>query len=189
MYFVLHIVEYALFAPRQYIVYLLALIMPLSFGLSTGYIFPIVLLLYFLKKKELHIRTLVFVLALMALEYIHYPFYDYEAKTDLSTMLNYFSAWFIVAYYIFHTDKEVDTDKSLFWFCLARVILCLFVSWHSIMIFDTTGYEMDEVRLGTVGMKGDLEDGKIFLRANPNTLGYYSETAISLLLIQIIRKK
>lgn len=52
MFFVLPIVGYALFAPRQYIVYLLALIMPLSFGLSTGYIFPIVLLFYFLKKKN-----------------------------------------------------------------------------------------------------------------------------------------
>lgn len=189
MFFVLPIVGYALFAPRQYIVYLLALIMPLSFGLSTGYIFPIVLLFYFLKKKELPVRTLVFVLALMALEYIHYPFYDFEAKADLSTVLNYFSAWFIVAYFIFHADKKVDIDKFLFWFSLATVILCLFVSWHSIMIFDTTGYEMDEVRVGTVGMKGDLEDGKIFLRANPNTLGFYSVTAISLLLIQIIRKK
>lgn len=188
MFFIMPLIGYALVAPREYIVYLLAIIMPLSFGLSTGYIFPFVLLIYFIKKRELPVRTIIFIVLLITLEFVHYPFYDFEADMDMSVFLNYFSAWFIVAYFIFNVDNKVDVDKFLFWFCLAIVVLCLFVSWHSLMIFDTTGYEMGEARVGTVGMKGALDDGKIYLRANPNTLGYYSVTAISILLLQIFRK-
>ena len=189
MFFILPIIGCALITPREFIVYLLALIMPLSFGLSTGYIFPIVLLIYFIKKHELPIKTVGFVLLIMLLEFVHYPFYDFEAEMDMSVLLNYFSAWFIAAYFIFNSDSKVDVDKFLFWFCIATAVLCIFVSWHSLMIFDTTGYEMGEARVGTIGMKGDLEEGKIYLRANPNTLGYYSVTAISILMLQIYRKR
>lgn len=189
MLFVLPLIGYSLISNYRSTIYLIALLMPLSFGLSTGYIFPIILMIYFVKKKKVPYKTIAFVFVLMFLEYIHYPFYLSNISFDPSIHLNYFSAWFIVAYLLYNLDKDVDVNRFLYFFCIGTIIFSVFVTWHSLKIFDTTGYQLGEARIGVVGMEDELESGKIYLRANPNTLAYFSVTAISVILVQLFRKQ
>lgn len=186
--FILPIIVYSIIVSSQYIAYLMALLLPLSFGLSTGYIFPIVLIIYFYKIKKFPTNAVLFTVLIIVIELIHYPFYTFTINTEMSTYLNYFSAWFIVAYFVSNIDERVDAKRFLLFFCLAVVILSFFITWHSVIAFDTIGYELEGTRIGDTGIIGAEEDGKIYLRANANTLGYFSITAISILLLLLYRK-
>lgn len=173
--------------PYEYIAYSIALILPLSFGLSTGYIYLLAILLLVIKGKKYDYRSQLFVLAIILLEFLHYPFYTFNADVQLGSYINYFSSIFFIAFFFNNVDRRVDPNFFALSFCVGTAILTGFIVWHTATL-DVSTVLSGNVRIGDEAINDTIDEGTVYLRANANSLAYYSIASISMMVVLMFRK-
>lgn len=179
---------YMVCVPYEYIAYSVALIFPLSFGLSTGYIYLLAIVLLMIKGKKYDLRSLSFVLAIIILEFLHYPFYTFNPDVQLGSYINYFSSIFFLAFFFNNVDRKVDPSLFALSFCVGTAILTGFIVWHTATL-DVSTILSGNVRIGDEAINDTIyEEGTVYLRANANSLAYYSIASISMLVVLMFRK-
>ena len=190
MILILPILLYTFTTKTENLYPLLALLMPLSFGLSTGFIFPFIILLLIMRKMGAWQKSVVFAGFFVVYEVIHYSFYSagiprFEPATVLALGYNIF----FVAYFLNCDKLWFDKDRFLLFFCIGTSIFIICVLGHSIHNFGLMGVFSGYYRLGSEGIGEEVEyTGLVYFRANANTMAYYSVTCISLLVILLKRK-
>ena len=188
--FIVPIIVSSLVLPYQYTYSILALIMPLSFGLSTGYLYPILISILYYRKRAYFAIPIIFVIVSFCYEFVHYPFYSFVPDSSPNLVLNYLSTLFLVALFFRNEDLMLDKDLFIKMFCIGSAILCLFIVWHTTILIDSVDIFTGNIRIGDTGILDEMElSGKIYLRANANNMAYFSIVSISLLLIQFFDKR
>lgn len=177
---------FCLFSKSEKIDYLVAAMIPLSFGFSTGYIFPVALCCIWIKRKEIPTTAIFFILAVAIMEFIHYPFYTFTYKVNGVELVNFFSTIALLGYYSY--NKKSNKPGMIMWYGIGSAIFGLFVLLNTFQSFSMSDLMTGVVRMGMEGIK-DSEDEVIAFAANPNALAYFMIVAISLMTLMLINKQ
>lgn len=170
---------FCLCAHYKYVEYLIIILLPLTYGISTGYIFPFALGCVFLKRKLYPKSAMAFTLVIAILEFVHYPFYSFSADPSPVYYVNYFSAIFIMAYYI-SVKNNYNVNNLIISFALGSATLGIFVLLNSASVFDVGSLMSGEIRLGMAGLKDDeLKAEELKFAVDANVLGMFSIASIS----------
>lgn len=177
---------FCLFSKPEKIDYLIAAMIPLSYGFSTGYIFPVALICVWIKRKEMPKETILFLLAVMAMEFVHYPFYTFNHKINAVELINFLSVVALLGYYSY--NQKANKYGMMMWFGIGCAIFGMFVMLNTFQSFSISDLMTGMVRMGMEGIK-DNEDEIIAFAANPNALAFFMIVAISLMAVMLINKK
>lgn len=177
---------FCLFSKAEKIDYLVSAMIPLSFGFSTGYIFPVALCCIWIKRKEIPTTAIFFILAVAIMEFIHYPYYTFTYKVNGVELVNFFSIIALLGYYSY--NKKSNKPGMIMWYGIGSAIFGLFVLLNTFQSFSMSDLMTGVVRMGMEGIK-DSEDEVIAFAANPNALAYFMIVAISLMTLMLINKQ
>ena len=159
--------------------------LPLLSGLPGNYLLPVwtlLILFHQISRHTINLRALLFTFLFIFWEFAIYAFYPFDV--EYMDTIAYFSSLLILSLLVAEEGK-VDYRTPIILFCLGccvllAIIFTIYMSDPSLMITD-----------GGTRMGGDayVDDGKMALRTNANTIGYISVSAISCLLALFYYKK
>lgn len=189
MLFVIPIIIAGAYFSYENLLCLIALIMPLSFGLSTGYIFPFLIFFLFLKQRKSNPKACLILLFFFLYELVLQWTHPINKKSDSSFMVIYFCILYLTFYLttIYYNNKTLA--KFLTMYCVGVAILIFFIVYHSIVLSGLTDLIADSARLGDSGIEDNVDlYGKIYLRTNANNMALFSASSISILFILLLKK-
>ncbi len=170
------------------LVYFILFLLPLSSGIPGNYIFPLLSALLFCKKtSNISISGIICFLIIVFFEFVHYGFYSFSI--DFPGALGYLTAFFFFCYLATLKDPEVKNLQCILYFILG-LLTFLIAIWIITQINHDAELLLEEgSRLGYTKRITDSEQNIMMLNANPNGLGFFSLTGLSLMLILFSMKK
>jgi len=178
------------FASTENLYYLIALLLPLGWGISVSYIYPFIVILLLIKKNKSVVPCLLFALFIGLYEILHYFVYPLPGgRFEPSVLITLVCILFFTSYFIWHDIEVCDKDKFISFFCIGTAIFLTFILLHSVQLYGILGVLSGVYRLGDTGITNEMESTDIiFFRANANYVSYYSSACIAFTLILLKRK-
>jgi len=173
----------AMFMNHISLIYFIFFLFPVSIGLPSNFIFPLLSVILFLKKPAAFSRnaTICFVIILV-LELIHYPFYGFDIQ--LPDTIGYLTTIFFLCYLSVISDFEVQNRQCLLFFCLGLMVL--FVAVWGITQIHGGGVEMlmvNSKRMGETKSFSETGDNNIMFSINSNGLAFFSLVGLAVLFV------
>lgn len=169
------------------VIYLLCFLFPLSCGIPSNFIYPLLTCVLFLKDPQKSVNKVVLFIVFFLMEISHYGFYTFD--TRIAEVVGYASILFLLFYIIADNSKEIDCGRCITMFCIGVAVLLLGIIINNTLLMNQLDPINGIVRLGDNKELGDFEEARMMLTANANTIGYYSIAAISCLLVLQYYKK
>lgn len=187
MYLVVATICAAVLLDYKCLLYLLCFIFPLSCGIPSNYIYPLLILILLLKDNTLCFRKIIFFVVILFLEIIHYAFYTFDI--EIAEIVGYSSFLFLLSYIVADNSKDLNHGKCLLYFCCGVGVLLLGIVMNTNILLEQMPEVNEGLRIGETKNLGDFDEQRMMLSLNANTIGYYSIAAIScLLVLQYYRK-
>ena len=163
------------------LVYLIFFLFPLTSGIPGNYIFPLLIILLLIKKREsFDINSMICFFCVVFMEIIHYGFYDFNI--NWASTLGYICNLFFLFYFISLKNNTVDTKTCILYFAIGIAVLLIAVFYITQLNGGIDSYLEGRGRLGYTKEVSDAEEGVMMLNANPNGLGFYSIIGIASIL-------
>ncbi len=190
MIIVLPIIFTCLFASKENLYYLIALLLPLGWGVSVAYIYPIIVILLYLRKNGPVVRCLTIAVFIGLYEILHYLVYPLPGgRFEPSVISTLVCVTFFTSYLIFNNNEVCNKDKFVLFFCIGTAVFLVFILLHSVKLYGLLGVLSGVYRLGDSGITNEMEETDIiFFRANANYVSYYSSACITFVMILLRRK-
>lgn len=169
------------------VIYLLCFLFPLSCGIPSNFIYPLLICILFIKDPQKSINKVALFIVIFLMEISHYGFYTFE--TRVAEVVGYASFLFLMFYIIADNPKDVDYGKCITLFCIGAAVLLLGIIINNSLLISQLDPINGIVRLGDNKELGDFNETRMMLTANANTIGYYSIAATSCLLVLQYYKK
>lgn len=169
------------------VIYLLCFLFPLSCGIPSNFIYPLLICILFIKDPQKSLNKVMLFIVIFLMEISHYGFYTFD--TQIAEVVGYASFLFLMFYIIADNQKDVDYGKCITLFCIGVAVLLLGIIINNTLLISQLDPINGIVRLGDNKELGDFEEARMMLTANANTIGYYSIAAISCLLVLQYYKK
>lgn len=169
------------------VIYLLCFLFPLSCGIPSNFIYPLLICILFIKDPQKSLNKVVLFIVIFLMEISHYGYYTFD--TQIAEIVGYASFLFLMFYIIADNSKDVDSGKCITLFCIGAAVLLLGIIINNSLLISQLDPINGIVRLGDNKELGDFEEARMMLTANANTIGYYSIAAISCLLVLQYYKK
>lgn len=184
---IIYIAAYMFFATYKYVVYSTAVVLPLLLGVNQ---FTILVPLFFLffKSKRINSRQVVFPLILIFLEL----FLEVAvSQCKLNDLFQYSFYILIFCFLIFDENEGYDYGEVIKYFVISSAFVSLIIVLYSVQTYGIISILSGAIRIGDVnsdlamrvGMSADIDETSTHFSVNPNTLAYFSISAISLLLV------
>ena len=168
------------------LVYFILFLLPLSSGVPGNFIFPLLAVLLILKKNITSAGIICF-LVVAFFEFIHFGFYSF--RIDLPGTLGYLTAFFILCYVTTLKDPEVKNSKCILYFTFG-LLTFLFAIWYITQINHNVEMLLEEgSRLGYTKRITDSSENVMMLSSNPNGIGFFSLTGLSLVFMLFSLKR
>ena len=169
------------------VIYLLCFLFPLSCGIPSNFIYPLLTCVLFLKDPQKSVNKVVLFIVFFLMEISHYGFYTFD--TRIAEVVGYASILFLLFYIIADNSKDVDSGKCITLFCIGAAVLLLGIIINNSLLISQLDPINGIVRLGDNKELGDFDETRMMLTANANSIGYYSIAATSCLLVLQYYKK
>ncbi len=169
------------------VIYLLCFLFPLSCGIPSNFIYPLLICILFIKDPQKSLNKVMLFIVIFLMEISHYGFYTFD--TQIAEVVGYASFLFLMFYIIADNQKDVDSGKCITIFCIGAAVLLLGIIINNTILISQLDPINGIMRLGDNKELGDFEEARMMLTANANTIGYYSIAAISCLLVLQYYKK
>lgn len=172
------VVGYALIADYEHLMMLIAFILPLTNGLPSNYILPIICLLIVIKGgRQMKVPSIVWVsfLAISLYELIHV--FMFAHSFEAPAYVGYCSFLFLILVIGGSFDSRSNESKNALAFCLGTVVMLIIILMNFSQLVGDYFFE-GSVRMGNVS--DYLGEGVMTLRTNPNNIGLFSIAAISI---------
>lgn len=169
------------------VIYLLCFLFPLSCGIPSNFIYPLLICILFIKDPQKSLNKVVLFIGIFLMEISHYGYYTFD--TQIAEIVGYASFLFLMFYIIADNSKDVDSGKCITLFCIGAAVLLLGIIINNSLLISQLDPINGIVRLGDNKELGDFDETRMMLTANANTIGYYSIAAISCLLVLQYYKK
>lgn len=181
------IIPAVLMRPASLIYYILFLL-PLSSGIPGNYIFPLLTVLLFVKKtNNVTSSGMICFLVIVFLELVHFGLYTF--RIDFPGTIGYLSAFFFFCYLVTLKAPEVRNTQCILYFILG-LLAFLFAIWYITQINHNAELLLEEgSRIGYTKHITDSDQTVMMLSANPNGIGFFSLTGLSLVFILFSFKK
>lgn len=187
MYLVVVTIGTAVLLDYKCLLYLLCFIFPLSCGIPSNYIYPLLLCLLFLKDPQKSLNKITLFAVIFIMEISHYGFYTFEIR--IAEVVGYASFLFLLFYIIADNSKDLDCGRCITLFCIGTAVLLLGIIINNTLLMNQLDPINGVMRLGDNKELGDFDETRMMLTANANTIGYYSISSISCLLVLQYYKK
>lgn len=181
----LFVIGSAVLLNKVNLIYFIYFLLPLACGLPSTYIYPLLIVLLFVKQRTIYFSGLPFFLLFVVLELLHYPFYDFP--TDPFVFLNYIAALFLFVYSITFNVQNVQSVKCAKYFCLGVTVLTIGIISNTIV--RGVDFFSEMFRIGNMTEVDEGLEGIITLSINANSLAYYSIASLSISLLLVLYKK
>lgn len=169
------------------VIYLLCFLFPLSCGIPSNFIYPLLICILFIKDPQKSINKVALFIVIFLMEISHYGFYTFE--TRVAEVVGYASFLFLLFYIIADNSKDLDYGRCITIFCIGTAVLLLGIIINNTLLMNQLDPINGVVRLGENNELGNFDETRMMLTANANTIGYYSIAAISCLLVLQYYKK
>ena len=169
------------------VIYLLCFLFPLSCGIPSNFIYPLLICILFIKDPQKSLNKVVLFIVIFLMEISHYGYYTFDIQ--IAEIVGYASFLFLMFYIIADNPKDVDYGKCITLFCIGAAVLLLGIIINNSLLISQLDPINGIVRLGDNKELGDFSETRMMLTANANTIGYYSIAAISCLLVLQYYKK
>lgn len=181
LYLVIATFAVAMVMDYKHIIYLLCFLFPLSCGIPSNYIYPLLICLLFIKDSQKSLNKVLLFILIFLMEISHYGFYIFD--TQITELIGYASFLFLLFYIITDNTQDLDQGKCIKIFCIGTAVLLLGIIINNTLLINQLDPINGIMRLGDNKELGDFEESRMMLTANANTIGYYSIAAISCLLV------
>lgn len=166
----------------QSLVCFIFFLFPLTSGIPGNIIFPILIVVLLLKKRNSFEKNSLYCFLILAfMELIHYIFYSFGI--NWTSTLGYFCNLFFLFYLISLRDSFVDNSKCLLFFCIGLAVFLIAI----FLITQINGsVEMLLESGNRIGYSKDItdsEDAIMMLNANPNGLGLFSVVGFATVMV------
>lgn len=191
MIIVLPIIFACILTSAENLYYLVALLLPLGWGISVSYIYPIIVILFLIRRNGPVIPCLIFALLIGIYEIIHYFIYPLPGgRFEPSLLLTFVCILFFTSYLIFSDNGVFNKEKFVFFFCLGTAVFLSMILLHSVVLYGLFGVLSGVYRLGDTGITNEMEATDIiFFRANANYVSYYSSACMAFVMVLLKREK
>lgn len=181
-YFMILAVAPSILMSLSSLVYFIFFLFPLTSGLPSNYIFPLLIGLILIKNSNSFERGgLYCFLIIVFMEVIH--FFVYSFGINWSSTIGYLANIFLLCYLVSMRNNDIDKQKCLYSFCFGLAVF-LFAIYYITQVSGSIDMLMEEQgRLGNTKSVSDAERGVMMLNANPNGLGFFSIVGVCIVFV------
>lgn len=154
--------------------------MPFACGIP-GYTILLSLVILIIKSEKTNAWQIIPPAIIALLEFISIAFYDFDIR--IQSVISYLGFVFLFFFVLFDKDTSTDKKSCARFFCYGTTIALLIIYIPIILNHGLLALIAGEARRGLAMGFEDIEKSTGHLVMNANTIGYFSITLLSLLLL------
>lgn len=166
--------------PRSEMMKAIFFMMPFACGIP-GYTILLSLVILIIKSNNVNAWQIIPPAIIALLEFMSVAFYDFDVR--IQSVISYLSFVFLFFFILLDNDTLTDKKSCTRYFCYGTTIALLIVYIPIIRNMGFLALIAGEARTGLAMGFEDLEEAAGHLVMNANTIGYFSITSLSLLLL------